>query len=38
MLMILLSTPSVIKHLICGEKLKLNLTYETLQTGKEVAC
>ena len=37
MLMMLLSTLSVIKHLICGNNwnwlLKLNLIYETLQTG-----
>ena len=37
MLMILLSTPSVIKHLICGNNwnwlLNLNLIYETLWTG-----
>ena len=39
MLMILLSIPSVIRHLICGnnlnssELLNLNLIYETLWTG-----
>ena len=37
MLMILLSTPSVIKHLICGNNwnwlLNLNLIYETQWTG-----
>ena len=42
MLMILLSTPSVIKHLICGNNwnwlLNLNLIYESLWTGAEVAC
>ena len=37
MLMILLSTVSVIRHLICGNNmnwlLNLNLIYETLWTG-----
>ena len=40
MLMILLSIPSVIRHLICGNNwnllLKLNLIYETLWTGAEI--
>ena len=44
MQMILLSTLSVIRHLICGNNwnceklLNLNLIYETLRTGAEVAC
>ena len=42
MLMILLSTLSVIRHLICGNNLNwllnLNLNYKTLWTGQEVAC
>ena len=42
MLMILLSTLSVIKHLICGNNqnwlLSLNLIYKTYGLGQEVTC
>ena len=42
MLMILLSIPSVIKHLICASNynwvLNLNLMYKTLSTGAGSGC